>query len=80
MIQKLILVFFDFLLTFMKKVTNTQPSKSLHCASLAPPLRRAGEGERAEESGDTAIQSIALSTDLSVPIRLIHTCGNNFVM
>ena len=29
------------------------------CASLAPPLRRAGEGERAEESGDTAIQSVA---------------------
>ena len=29
--------------------------------SLAPPLRRAGEGERAEESGDTAIQSVALS-------------------
>ena len=27
--------------------------------SLAPPLRRAGEGERAEESGDTAIQSVA---------------------
>ena len=27
--------------------------------SLVPPLRRAGEGERAEESGDTAIQSVA---------------------
>ena len=48
--------------------------------SLAPPLRRAGEGERAEESGDTAIQSVALSTGLSVPIRLLHTRGNNFVM
>ena len=48
--------------------------------SLAPPLRRAGEEERAEESGDTAIQSVALSTGLSVPIRLLHTRGNNFVM
>ena len=53
---------------------------SSHFPSLAPPLRRAGEGERAEESGDTAIQSVALSTGLSVPIRLLHTRGNNFVM
>ena len=48
-------------------------------ASLALPLRRAGEGEHVEESGDTAIQFVALSNDLSVPIRLLHTRGNNFV-
>ena len=44
--------------------------------SLAPPLCRAGEGERAEESGDTAIQNLALSTDLDAPIRLLQACGS----
>ena len=44
--------------------------------SLAPPLRCAGEGERAEESGDTAIQNLALSTDLGTPIRLLQACGS----
>ena len=51
----------------------------LNC-SLAPPLRHAGEGERADESGDTAIQSVALSKGLSVPIRLLHSCGGYEVM
>ena len=46
----------------------------LNC-SLALPLRRAGEGERMEESGDTAIQSVAPSKGLSVPIRLLHSRG-----
>ena len=44
--------------------------------SLAPPLRRMGEGERAEESGDTAIQNLALSTDLGAPIRLLQARGS----
>ena len=49
---------------------------SLAMLSLAPPLRRAGEGERAEESGDTAIQNLALSTDLGAPIRLLQARGS----
>ena len=51
----------------------------LNC-SLAPPLHHAGEGERAEESGDTAIQSVALSKGLSIPIRLLHSRGGYEVM
>ena len=53
-----------FLLCIIIRMLNSNRS-----GSLAPPLRRAGEGEHAEESGDTAIQSIALSTGLSVPIK-----------
>ena len=69
----------------LKNVTHTHTHQNSYrnlatYASLAPPLRRTGEGERAEESGDTAIQSVALSTGLSVPIKLLHTRGNNFVM
>ena len=36
--------------------------------------------ERAEESGDTAIQSVALSTGLGASVKLLHTHGNNFVI
>ena len=37
------------------------------------------EGERSKDSRDTVIQSVALSTNLSITMRLLHTCGNNFV-
>ena len=39
-----------FLLCIIIRMLNSNRS-----GSLAPPLRRAGEGEHAEESGDTAI-------------------------
>ena len=43
----------------------------MHIDSLSLPLLCAGEGEHAEESGDTAIQNLTLSTDLGATIRLL---------
>ena len=53
---------------------------STQLLSLVLPLHHAGEGECVEESGDTAIQFVVLVTDLNIPMRLLHTRGNNFVM